>query len=108
MGRLLPLKKRFGQHFLSDRSLLRRIVQFAQVGPKDTVFEIGPGAGSLTTELAAACSRVIAVEIDKDLISGLRDRMPANVEIIEGDALEIDFPPGRFRLAGNLPYNGPS
>jgi 16S rRNA (adenine1518-N6/adenine1519-N6)-dimethyltransferase len=99
------LKKRFGQHFLTDRSILRRIVQFANIRPDDTIVEIGPGAGALTGQLAAAAHRVIAIEIDKDLIAGLRAEMPANVEIIEGDALEIDFPSGRFRLVGNLPYN---
>jgi 16S rRNA (adenine1518-N6/adenine1519-N6)-dimethyltransferase len=99
------LKKRFGQHFLTDRALLRRIVEFAQVQPEDTVLEIGPGAGALTAELAAAAHHVIAVEIDKDLITDLRASMPSNVQIIEGDALEIDFPGGRFHVVGNLPYN---
>ena len=99
------MKKRFGQHFLTDRSILRRIVQFANIQADDTVVEIGPGAGALTGELAAAAHRVIAIEIDTDLIADLSARMPANVEIIAGDALEVDFPAGRFRLAGNLPYN---
>lgn len=106
MGRaLIFLKKRFGQHFLTDRSILRRIVQFADIQPDDIVVEIGPGAGALTRELAAAAQRVIAIEIDRDLIEALRKDMPENVEIIEGDALEVDFPRGRFHLAGNLPYN---
>jgi 16S rRNA (adenine1518-N6/adenine1519-N6)-dimethyltransferase len=99
------LKKRFGQHFLSDPSILRRIVQFAEIRSEDTVLEIGPGAGSLTRELAHAARYVIAVEIDKDLISQLRAGMPENVEIIEGDALAVEFPPGPVRLVGNLPYN---
>jgi 16S rRNA (adenine1518-N6/adenine1519-N6)-dimethyltransferase len=99
------LKKRFGQHFLSDRSILSRIVEFARIRPEDTVLEIGPGTGTLTAELAAAAHHVIAVEIDPDLIAGLRAAMPSNVRIVEGDALEIDFPPGRFHVVGNLPYN---
>jgi len=99
------LKKRFGQHFLTDRSILRRIVRFSKITPEDTVVEIGAGAGALTSELAAVASRVIAIEIDKDWIRRLRAKMPANVEIVEGDALQLDFPAGRFRLAGNLPYN---
>jgi len=99
------LKKRFGQHFLTDRSILRRIVQFSTITPDDTVVEIGAGAGALTRELARVASRVIAIEIDKDWITRLRAEMPANVEIVEGDALELDFPAGRFHLAGNLPYN---
>jgi 16S rRNA (adenine1518-N6/adenine1519-N6)-dimethyltransferase len=99
------LKKRFGQHFLTDRSILRRIVQFAGIHPEDTVVEIGPGAGSLTSELASTALRVIAVEIDRDLIPALRSSMPPNVQIVEGDALEFEFPGGPFHVVGNLPYN---
>jgi 16S rRNA (adenine1518-N6/adenine1519-N6)-dimethyltransferase len=99
------LKKHFGQHFLADRSILRRIVEFAGVGPEDRVVEIGPGAGALTKELAAVTKHVTAIEIDSDLIPALRADMPPNVEIVEGDALEMAFPPGRFHLVGNLPYN---
>jgi 16S rRNA (adenine1518-N6/adenine1519-N6)-dimethyltransferase len=99
------LKKRFGQHFLTDPNILRRIVRFAQIDPGNTVVEIGPGAGSLTRELASAARRVIAIEIDEDLIPQLRSSMPANVEIIHGDALAVEFPSGPVHLAGNLPYN---
>ena len=99
------MKKRLGQHFLTDRSILRRIVQFAKITTEDTVVEIGAGAGALTRELAAVAFRVIAIEIDRDWVTGLRAGMPANVDIVEGDALEVDFPAGKFRLAGNLPYN---
>ena len=80
-------------------------MEFSKIRPEDTVLEIGPGAGALTRELAAVAGRVIAIEIDKDLIPGLRAAMPPNVEIVEGDALEVNFPSGRFHLAGNLPYN---
>jgi 16S rRNA (adenine1518-N6/adenine1519-N6)-dimethyltransferase len=99
------LKKRFGQHFLTDRSILRRIVEFAGVTANDVVFEIGPGRGTLTREIAAVAKQVTAIEIDKDLIPALRSEMPANVDIIEGDALEVEFPSGPVRLVGNLPYN---
>jgi 16S rRNA (adenine1518-N6/adenine1519-N6)-dimethyltransferase len=88
-----------------DRSILRRIVEFARINSQDTVLEIGPGAGSLTRELAAAAKNVIAVEIDRDLIGPLRASAPPNVEIIEGDALEVSLPAGRFHVVGNLPYN---
>src|SRR5205814_9757795 len=99
------VKKRVGQHFLTDRTILRRIVQFAHIDPNDLVVEVGPGAGSLTTELAAAARRVVAIEIDKDLVPALRASMPANVEVVEGDALEVDLPGGMFHVVGNLPYN---
>jgi 16S rRNA (adenine1518-N6/adenine1519-N6)-dimethyltransferase len=99
------LKKRFGQHFLTDPSILRRIVQLARIHPQDAVVEIGSGAGSLTRALAAVAKRVIAIEIDKDLIPQLRASMPSNVEIIEGDALTVPFPAEPFHLVGNLPFN---
>jgi 16S rRNA (adenine1518-N6/adenine1519-N6)-dimethyltransferase len=102
------LKKRYGQHFISDRNLLRRIVQFAGIQPSATVVEIGPGAGALTRELAVAARRVIAIEIDRDLIPNLHAAGLTNLEIVEGDALKIDFQkltPDLFHVAGNLPYN---
>jgi 16S rRNA (adenine1518-N6/adenine1519-N6)-dimethyltransferase len=102
------LKKRYGQHFLSDRNILQRIVRLAAIARDDIVIEIGPGAGSLTRELAGAARRVIAIEIDRDLIPKLRGSLPGNVEIVEADALETDFEKlagGPFHLVGNLPYN---
>ena len=102
---ILLLKKRFGQHFLTDRSILRRIVELAHINPENIVIEIGPGAGSLTAELAMAARRVIAIEIDADLISPLRAAMPANVDVVHGDALDFSWPPGTFQIVGNLPYN---
>ena len=102
------MKKRYGQHFLSDRNILQRIVQLAGITPADTVVEIGPGAGTLTRELATAARRVVAVEVDTDLIQKLRASMPANVEIIEADALETNLSQlvsDPYHLVGNLPYN---
>jgi 16S rRNA (adenine1518-N6/adenine1519-N6)-dimethyltransferase len=99
------LKKRFGQHFLSDRAILRKIVEFAEIQPEDTVLEIGPGAGALTSELAAVARRVVAIEVDRDLIPRLRDSAPSNVDLIEGDALQVSWPAGKFHVVGNLPYN---
>jgi 16S rRNA (adenine1518-N6/adenine1519-N6)-dimethyltransferase len=99
------VKKRFGQHFLTDRSILNRIIEFADINPQIPVLEIGPGQGSLTIELARRASRVIAIEIDRDLISSLRSSMPPNVEIVEGDALEVTWPAEPFQIVANLPYN---
>jgi 16S rRNA (adenine1518-N6/adenine1519-N6)-dimethyltransferase len=99
------LKKRFGQHFLTDRSILRRMFAFAGISPADTVVEIGPGAGALTRELAGVARKVTAIEIDPDLIPRLQADMPSNVDIVEGDALEVEVPAGPFHLVGNLPYN---
>jgi 16S rRNA (adenine1518-N6/adenine1519-N6)-dimethyltransferase len=99
------LKKRFGQHFLTNKSIPQRILQLADINPEDTVVEIGPGKGRLTTVLASAARRVIAIEIDRDLIPSLRTGLPSNVEIIEGDALQIDLPLTPFHIVSNLPYN---
>lgn len=105
------MKKRYGQHFISDRNILQRIVDLAHIKPEDTVIEIGPGTGTLTRELAESAKRVVAIEIDRDLIGALRKKMPANVEIVEGDALEVSLEalvpegPEKFHVVGNLPYN---
>jgi 16S rRNA (adenine1518-N6/adenine1519-N6)-dimethyltransferase len=99
------LKKRFGQHFLNNKAILQHIVQLAHLRPEDLVIEIGPGKGSLTIALAGAVRRVIAIEIDRDLIPFLRANMPKKVEIIEGDALEVALPREPFHIVSNLPYN---
>ena len=99
------MKKHFGQHFLTNKSILQRIVQFAHVNPDDTVLEIGPGKGTLTAVLASAVRHVIAIEIDRDLIPELQSTAASNVEIIEGDALTIDLPREPFHVVSNLPYN---
>jgi 16S rRNA (adenine1518-N6/adenine1519-N6)-dimethyltransferase len=108
-GRAHRPRKRFGQHFLTDRHSLERIVEALAPGPDDTVVEIGPGRGALTTLLAARCRRLIAVEIDRDLVRLLQEQFHdrPSVEIVEGDALETDWAAlagGPYVLAGNLPY----
>ena len=108
-GREHRPRKRFGQHFLTDRHSLERIVDALESGPDDTVVEIGPGRGALTTLLAARCRRLIAIEIDRDLVRLLKEQFAdrPSVEIVEGDALETDWASlagARYLLAGNLPY----
>ena len=103
-------KRRLGQHFLSDHRLLSRIADALEAGPGDTVLEIGPGLGGLTTSLSERAGSVIAIEKDRDLVPALRTRFP-NIEVIEGDALEIDWHDiartrsGRYLVTGNIPYN---
>jgi 16S rRNA (adenine1518-N6/adenine1519-N6)-dimethyltransferase len=73
--------------------------------------EIGPGPGILTQRLASKVARLVAIEIDRDLIAALAPRLPSNASIVAGDVLDIDInaalPPGDgpIRVAGNLPYN---
>ena len=101
-------KKRFGQHFLHDPGILRRIAAAAQVEAGETLLEIGPGPGGLTAELVRTGAPIVAIEKDRDLVPDLRARFP-EARIIEGDALELDWHqivgPGPFRIVGNIPYN---
>jgi len=101
-------KKRFGQHFLHDPGILRRIAAAVEVEAGDTMLEIGPGHGGLTAELDRTGARLIAIEKDRDLVPALRARFPG-VRIVEGDALDLDWHElvgsGRARIVGNIPYN---
>lgn len=101
-------KKRFGQHFLTDRHYLARIVAAIDPQPGDRLVEIGPGSGLLTAELVPRVSHLDVVEIDRDLAADLRRRFePDQVTVHEADALEFDFAalPAPLRVVGNLPYN---
>jgi 16S rRNA (adenine1518-N6/adenine1519-N6)-dimethyltransferase len=108
-SRLPPPRKRFGQHFLNDPHTLERIADALAPTDSDSVVEIGPGRGALTDILARRSRRLVAIEIDRDLVAHLRDRyaqMP-DVEVVEGDALEVDWGAlagPDYLLAGNLPY----
>ncbi len=100
-------RKRFGQHFLADRSVLERIVAAIDPRAGDELLEIGPGPGALTAALIERAGHLRAIEIDRELARALRDRFPPSaLELVEGDALEFDYAslaPG-IRLVGNLPY----
>jgi 16S rRNA (adenine1518-N6/adenine1519-N6)-dimethyltransferase len=102
-------RKRFGQHFLRDRTVLSRIASALGLTGGETVLEIGPGRGALTDLLADAARRLVAIEIDRDLAALLRQRYAArpSVEILEADVLEVDLGQlagGPYVLAGNVPY----
>jgi 16S rRNA (adenine1518-N6/adenine1519-N6)-dimethyltransferase len=104
-------RKRFGQHFLHDPGILRRIVEVIAPSPHDHLVEIGPGEGALTLPLLRATGRLTAIELDRDLIEPLRERARAvgDLNLISADALTIDFAAlaagAQLRLVGNLPYN---
>jgi len=101
-------KKRLGQHFLTDRHYLDRIVAEIDPRPGEAMVEIGPGPGALTERLARSVRPLHVVEIDRELAEALRGRFaPEEVIVHEGDALEFDFGalPGDLRVVGNLPYN---
>ena len=100
-------RKRFGQHFLHDPGVLRKIVDAIAPAPGDRMVEIGPGEGVLTRLLLQVLPRLSAVEIDRDLAARLRTEFTDRLDLHEGDVLEFDFSvlgPG-LRVVGNLPYN---
>jgi len=98
------MKKEYGQHFLRDPNILDVIGRLAELGPEDVVLEIGPGEGVLTRYLAERVASVHAVEIDRGLEPELRD-LPANVDVVFGDALQVELPQAATKLVANLPYN---
>ena len=105
------LKKSLGQHLLVSPGVLDDIVRSAQIGPDDLVVEVGPGTGLLTTRLAEAAGRVVAVEIDAAMAARTREetRRWSSVAVVEGDILAQDprvLAGGRpYLVVANLPYN---
>lgn len=101
-------KKRFGQNFLVDESIIGAIVRAIRPEAADTMVEIGPGLGALTRPLLRQLQQLHVVEIDRDIIARLKtDYPPGKLIIHEGDALKFDLAslPAPLRLVGNLPYN---
>ena len=104
-------KKKFGQNFITDKNLLESIVSLAGVNGKDTVIEIGCGAGTLTRALACAAKRVIAFEIDTALQPVLAQTLAGcdNVEVVFRDFLKVDLQEiekdlDSYKVVANLPY----
>jgi 16S rRNA (adenine1518-N6/adenine1519-N6)-dimethyltransferase len=105
---LPPIRKSLGQHFLNDRRILSKIADALDPQPDETVLEIGPGRGALTTILRERARRVIAVEVDRALAELLRKNFAdTNVEVVEADVLQTDLGAlagGEYVLVGNVPY----
>lgn len=106
------LKRWRGQHLLNDRNMLRKIVSAADLQPTDTVVEVGAGTGNLTVLLAQRAQRVIAIEIDSELMAVLRERVASMppVEIIHDDARTFNprahgLSVGSYAVVANIPYN---
>ncbi|MBI5023239.1 MAG: ribosomal RNA small subunit methyltransferase A, partial [Candidatus Magasanikbacteria bacterium] len=106
MQAIHPDKSR-GQNFLTDKNVLRKIVDAAELSPSDIVLEIGAGTGVLTSELAKLVKKVIAFEIDKKLIPVLQENLKNfdNVEICNESALQANEMPANYKLVANIPYN---
>ena len=86
-------QKKFGQNFLIDTHVLDKIIKAAEITKDDMVLEIGPGIGTMTQYLAEAAGKVVAVEVDRNLIPILSDTLSAydNVRIINEDVLKVDI-----------------
>lgn len=105
-------RKRFGQHFLHDPGVIRKIVDAIRPLPGQVLVEIGPGTGAITRPLLERAGTLHAVELDRELATALEQRCAGPGELIvhRADALRFDFSElapadGRIRLVGNLPYN---
>jgi 16S rRNA (adenine1518-N6/adenine1519-N6)-dimethyltransferase len=106
-------KKRFGQHFLVDPNILGVIADVAGVKAGDHVLEIGPGCGTLTFKLLERGAKVLAVELDRDLVEFLNEQLVpgSDLEVVAGDVLQqdlrelLDRHEGQWKVAANLPYN---
>ena len=102
--------KAFGQNFLVDRAILQRIIEAAEIEPTDQVLEVGAGTGVLTRELAKHARRVVAVELERDMLALLAKTTGEfrNVELLERNLLYLDpqevFEQEPYKLVANLPY----
>lgn len=108
-------KKKFGQNFLINEDILDNIVDISGVSSEDDVIEIGPGIGALTAKLAKRAHKVLAVEIDHELISVLSQTLAnyTNISILKSDILKVDFDEvikrfglniDHIKIVANLPY----
>jgi 16S rRNA (adenine1518-N6/adenine1519-N6)-dimethyltransferase len=102
-------KKRFGQNFLQDDNILNKIVKEINPQSDDLIIEIGPGYGALTQKLLSAAPNLIAVEIDDELASTLREKFPhlylINEDFLETELSKLTSQVKRLRVVGNIPYN---
>lgn len=102
----LSAKKSLGQNFLVDREALDSILASANLSATDTVVEIGPGMGVLTTELVQQAKQVVALEADAELARLLDSHDYTNLQVVEGDALkyQLDALTADYKVVANIPY----
>ncbi len=103
-----PLKM-MGQNFLIDARALNKIIEASDLGPQDTVLEVGPGMGILTQALSKKVKKVIAIEKDRAMVAILKETLGEceNVEIVNGDALKLGaklLAPNPYKVVANIPY----
>ena len=103
----LQNNKSLGQHWLKDRGILEAIADEAHLGVEDTVLEVGPGLGTLTSELLRQAGRVVAVEFDEELARKLPGQFPGkSLEVFSEDILQFDLStlPAGYKVVANVPY----
>lgn len=103
----MPTDKSLGQHWLTDRAILSAIADSAQLTKQDAVLEIGPGLGTLTSELLRRAGQVIAVEFDEALARKLPGQFPGtNLHVVTSDILQFDLAtlPKDYKVVANVPY----
>jgi 16S rRNA (adenine1518-N6/adenine1519-N6)-dimethyltransferase len=114
MSPALPFhpSKRLGQNFLTDQRIIQRIVDAVEPQSDETIIEIGPGRGALTTPLLERAGTLVAIEFDQNLIPLLTEKFSTrqNFKLVQSDALQTDFceaicPATKSRVVANLPYN---
>ncbi len=101
-------KKKFGQNFLVDRGVLEKIVSAAELTSDDFVVEVGPGPGVLTRELLPRTKKVLAIEIDRDILPALKDSthfFRDRLEIRNEHILNFEIPTEPYKVVANIPYH---
>ena len=106
----LRAKKRFGQHFLVNRAVLKRILAAASLTAEDVVIEVGPGRGAVTSMVGSRVSQMVAVELDRDLFQYLQEKLASlsNIRLVNADARDIEpeelVGDAPYKVIANLPY----
>jgi 16S rRNA (adenine1518-N6/adenine1519-N6)-dimethyltransferase len=101
-------KKRYGQNFLVDRNILEKIVESGNVTENDTIVEIGPGPGVLTCELLPKAKKVMAIEVDADILPVLKETthfFRDKLDLVNTHILNIEPPSEPYKLIANIPYH---
>ena len=98
---------RYNQNFFKDADLVTAVVRQANFTPSDIVYEIGPGQGIITRELAKLVKKVVAIEIDKDLFLRLKNKFSgqANIQLIQAGFLQYRIPDAIYKVFSNIPFN---
>ena len=103
----IPIRKKWGQNYLIDPNISKKIIGILGANKNDPVLEIGPGRGALTAPLSIIAKQISAVEIDPMLCDYLKNQKLNNVTIYNSDILKFDLNvmPKNYLAIGNLPYN---